>query len=297
MRLTALLLVSLATAMAIPATCFDNFGSCMDACPAPESGARCDTELNVPGLGGQPGYCCHEPEYGCYSEQGYALANCASKTVTKYDDFFYCCEPRVRATGKTVEIAPGVLMPSINLGTCCGSDPKVGIPAWLAAGGSGIDTSNDYASTTDIAGVLASTPRSAFFMTSKVHVPCPGGCSPEYALEQVQLAIRTLGVAQIDLMLIHHPASDAENVALWKGLEQAVALNLTRSIGLSNFNPPQIDALLKVATVRPSVNQCDLSVGGQDRQCGERDEAISYNLAHNISYEVMIATDYHPNGL
>jgi hypothetical protein len=186
--LIALLLVSLATALAIPPTCFDNFGSCMDACPAPESGARCDTELNVPGLGGQPGYCCHEPEYGCFSEQGYALANCASKDVTKYDDFFYCCEPRVRATGKTVEIAPGVLMPSINLGTCCGSDPKVGIPAWLAAGGSGIDTSNDYASTTDIAGVLASTPRSAFFMTSKVHVPCPGGCSPDYALEQVRWA-------------------------------------------------------------------------------------------------------------
>jgi len=101
----------------------------------------------------------------------------------------------------------------------------------------------------------------------------------------VQLAIRTLAVVQLDLMLIHHPASDPENVALWKGLEQAVALNLTRAIGLSNFNPPQIDALLKVATVRPSVNQCDLSVGGQDKQCGERDEAISYNLAHNISYE------------
>jgi len=121
----------------------------------------------------------------------------------------------------------------------------------------------------------------------------------------VQLAIRTLAVVQLDLMLIHHPASDPENVALWKGLEQAVALNLTRAIGLSNFNPPQIDALLKVATVRPSVNQCDLSVGGQDKQCGERDEAISYNLAHNISYEVMIAilntipkaSDCHSDGL
>ena len=121
----------------------------------------------------------------------------------------------------------------------------------------------------------------------------------------MQLAIRTLAVVQLDLMLIHHPASDPENVALWKGLEQAVALNLTRAIGLSNFNPPQIDALLKVATVRPSVNQCDLSVGGQDKQCGERDEAISYNLAHNISYEVMIAilntipkaSDCHSDGL
>ena len=37
----------------------------------------------------------------------------------------------------TVEIAPGVMMPRINLGTCCGSDPNVGVPAWFAAGGTG----------------------------------------------------------------------------------------------------------------------------------------------------------------
>ena len=29
----------------------------------------------------------------------------------------------------------------------------------------------------------------------------------------------------------------------------------------------------------------DLSVGGQDTQCGARDEAIAYNLAQNITYE------------
>ena len=29
-----------------------------------------------------------------------------------------------KPTGKTVEIAPGVAMPSVSLGTCCGSDPK-----------------------------------------------------------------------------------------------------------------------------------------------------------------------------
>jgi hypothetical protein len=34
-------------------------------------------------------------------------------------------------------------MPKISLGTCCGSDPKVGLTPWLAACGSdvcGIDT-------------------------------------------------------------------------------------------------------------------------------------------------------------
>ena len=90
-------------------------------------------------------------------------------------------------------------------------------------------------------------------------------------------------VAQV---LIHHPAAtDAENQALWKGMEQAVAMNLTRAIGLSNFNKEQIENLLKIATIRPSLNQCDLSVGGQDTQCGDRDEAIAYNQAQNITYE------------
>ena len=44
---------------------------------------------------------------------------------------------------KTVEIAPGVMMPRINLGTCCGSQPKVGLEPWIAAGGRGIDTAYD----------------------------------------------------------------------------------------------------------------------------------------------------------
>ena len=190
-------------------------------------------------------------------------------------------------TGKSVEIAPGVFYPSINLGTCCGSDPKVGIPAWVADGGVGIDTSNDYSSTSDIAGTLVGTPRDHYFMTSKVHVHgVKEPLTTEYAVKQVQLAATTLGVSQLDLMLIHHPASDVENIALWKGLEQAVASNLTRAIGLSNFNQKQIEVILSVATIRPTVNQCDLSVGGQDTQCGpDRDEAIAYNRAQNISYE------------
>ena len=36
------------------------------------------------------------------------------------------------------------MMPSVSLGTCCGSDPTVGIPAWFANGGVGIDTAEDY---------------------------------------------------------------------------------------------------------------------------------------------------------
>ena len=31
-------------------------------------------------------------------------------------------------------------VPKINLGTCCGSSPDVGLAPWLKAGGTGIDT-------------------------------------------------------------------------------------------------------------------------------------------------------------
>jgi diketogulonate reductase-like aldo/keto reductase len=75
-------------------------------------------------------------------------------------------------------------------------------------------------------------------------------------LSTVQEDIKQLGTPYLDLVLIHHPAkTDAENQALWKGLEQAVAMNLTRSIGLSNFNQEQIQALLKTANIKPAVNQ------------------------------------------
>ena len=43
----------------------------------------------------------------------------------------------------TVEIAPGVHMPLINLGTCCGSESLQSVPVWLSAGGRGIDTAFD----------------------------------------------------------------------------------------------------------------------------------------------------------
>ena len=46
--------------------------------------------------------------------------------------------------GKKVEIAPGVMMPSVNLGPDgpSGSVPKVAVPAWFKAGGVGIDIEN-----------------------------------------------------------------------------------------------------------------------------------------------------------
>ena len=119
-----------------------------------------------------------------------------------------------------VEVAPGVWMPKVNLGTCCGSQPKVGLAPWLAAGGRGIDTAYDYGKLvpggreTDIKAVLAasSVPRKELFITTKIPAGygiVPGSCSggAGEALRQVKENLKELGMSQVDLVLLHHPVS------------------------------------------------------------------------------------------
>ena len=62
----------------------------------------------------------------------------------------------------------------------------------------------------------------------------------------MQYDLAQLGMKYVDLVLIHHPDTDACNQALWKGLQQAQAMGLTKSIGVSNFSPAQMEALMKV---------------------------------------------------
>jgi hypothetical protein len=98
---------------------------------------------------------------------------------------------------------------------------------------------------------------------------------------------KQLGVEQVDLVLLHHPApTDRDNQALWKGLEQALAQKLTRSIGISNFNQAQIEGMK--ATVTPAVNQAKMSINTHD------DATITYCQKQNITYESFQAMKYCP---
>ena len=72
----------------------------------------------------------------------------------------------------TVKLNDGKVMPVINLGTCCGSKPSVGLPAWLGGNGqyplAGIDTAFDYNDQADIAKVIAGRNRSDYFVLTKI---------------------------------------------------------------------------------------------------------------------------------
>merc|ERR1711871_869677 len=75
---------------------------------------------------------------------------------------------------------------------------------------------------------------------------------------------------------------------MWKGLEQALAQNLTRSIGVSNYDHNALAALLKGATVKPAVDQCHMGVGSHD------DATIAYAQSQGITYEAYDAMRHCP---
>jgi len=167
-------------------------------------------------------------------------------------------------------------MPLINLGTWQlgngkPSDPAVGVPPWLQAGARGLDCAWDYFNQGKVAAAIKASgvARDELFITTKV----PGVGS---ALGKVKTDLAQLGTTYADLVLLHAPL-DIE--AQWKELEQALAQNLTRAIGISNFDSKQVTDLLAKASVRPAVNQCSMGVSSHD------DATIETCQAHNITYE------------
>merc|ERR1719456_487283 len=62
-------------------------------------------------------------------------------------------------------------------------------------------------------------------------------------------------------MLLGSPCDTMENtVAAYRALEELRTSGKARAIGISNFNKPLINALMKEVTVMPAVNQCEFSI-------------------------------------
>lgn len=229
------------------------------------------------------------------------------------------------APATTIEIAAGVHMPMVMLGTWylsnIGSLPFNGrfphcpfdecsklahqnVKAWLnEAGGRGIDTAFDYQSQPGVGqGIRESgVPREEVFIVSKV----PGTLGYNKTIEYVNRDIEQLGVKQIDLMLLHfcniYESQDivrkctAEGIAeSWRALEDLYFKGTVRGIGVSNFCIHQMDLVMQHARVKPMVNQVERHPGYT------QDAMIQYAKEHGVTvigYEPLAAHDWCPVGM
>jgi len=159
-------------------------------------------------------------------------------------------------TNPAVEIADGVTMPLLGLGTWQANDREAhdAVRTALEVGYRLIDTATAYGNEAAIGRAVrdSEVPRQEVFVTTKM-VPADAG----HEREAIDASLSALGLDQIDLWLIHWPASGADRPETWARFIAARDDGLTRAIGVSNFSPAQIDAITEACGEVPAVNQIE----------------------------------------
>ncbi|MCP3735547.1 aldo/keto reductase [Sphingomonas sp. RP10(2022)] len=165
----------------------------------------------------------------------------------------------------------GRTMPRLGLGTwkLPDSQAPVAVRRALDLGYRLIDTAAIYGNER---GVGEGVHGSAAFVTTKLWNDRQG--DPAAALGE---SLALLGLDAVDLYLIHWPApGQGEYVEAWKALVDLREAGKTRSIGVSNFLPEHLDAIIEATGVTPALNQIELHPYHQRR------EERAYHEAHGI---------------
>lgn len=126
----------------------------------------------------------------------------------------------------------------------------------LEAGYRHIDTAAAYRNEAGVGAAIAASgiPREELFITTKLRNGEQGD-----AHDAFQRSREALGLEVVDLYLIHWPVpSQGLFTQAWKNMEKLHQDQQIRAIGVSNFLPDHLDALLETAQTVPAVNQIEL---------------------------------------
>jgi diketogulonate reductase-like aldo/keto reductase len=166
--------------------------------------------------------------------------------------------PELRSLADTVEIAPGVAMPRLGLGTYKsseGPDVEGEVSYGLSIGYRLIDTAALYGNERGVGNAVrgSGVPREEVFITTKLWNSDQGY---EPALAAFDKSLARLGLDYVDLYLIHWPWPTRTRET-WRAMEELLASGRTRAIGVCNFLPHHLDELAEFAHTMPAVNQSE----------------------------------------
>lgn len=158
---------------------------------------------------------------------------------------------------KTVTLNSGYEMPIIGLGTWTQNDEEIANSVYYALEDDYrlIDTAQYYGNEYGVGEGLKRAiddgivTREEVFITTKI---MPSSYNNAY--NSIDESLERLGVDYIDLLLIHQPGSNDEEV--YKAMEQGIYDGKVKSIGISNYyTKEEIDEVLSYATIVPAVIQ------------------------------------------
>ncbi|WP_026504194.1 aldo/keto reductase [Butyrivibrio sp. NC3005] len=192
------------------------------------------------------------------------------------------------------KLANGVEIPCIGFGMWQTPDDETGVNAVksaIRAGYTHIDTAQAYGNEDCVRIAIEETgvDRKDLFITTKLW---NSNHSYDLTMSSFEESLKKLGTDYVDLFLIHWPNPAAfrdhwqkANAESWKAMEELYEEGRIRAIGISNFRPHHIDALLETAKIKPMVNQIRLCPGET------QDEIVDYSRAQG-----MILEAYSPLG-
>jgi diketogulonate reductase-like aldo/keto reductase len=159
---------------------------------------------------------------------------------------------------QTVVEANGAAIPAIGLGTwqLRGEEGAAAVKSALEAGYRHIDTAAMYGNEEAVGeGLRASgVPREEVFITTKVW---PEDLAPPDLARSAEASLKRLGLAQVDLLLIHWPNAAIPLAGSIRALCEAKRAGLARHIGVANFTARLLDEAVASADEPIVANQCE----------------------------------------
>lgn len=193
----------------------------------------------------------------------------------------------MKALTDVFKLNNGVEIPCMGLGTWQSKDEiaKLSVLAALSHGYRLIDTAAAYGNERGVGAGIAQSglAREEIFVTSKLRNADHGYQS---TLEAFELSMEKLGLEYLDLYLIHWPNPVQYRFMwkeamqeTWRAFEELYKSGKIRAIGISNFMPHHIEALMETAKIKPMVNQLKLCPGITQT------EVVDYCKKNNIVVE------------
>ena len=163
----------------------------------------------------------------------------------------------------TVALNNGVKMPRLGFGTNTLTGPICVqcVSDAISVGYRLVDTAHVYGNEEAVGeGIKQSgIKREELFVTSKLWVDFYGYDITKKAFET---SINKLGLEYLDLYLLHRPRGDVKGA--WQALEDLYKEGKIKAIGVSNFDPQQLDDLKVYAKITPVINQIETHVFFQE---------------------------------
>ncbi|KAH8929090.1 aldose reductase [Atractiella rhizophila] len=169
------------------------------------------------------------------------------------------------ANKATITLNTGHIMPAVALGTWRSKPEEVtkAVEVALKVGYRHIDTAMAYGNEKAVGEGIKNSgvPRDQIFLTTKLNNP-----DHHRVNEALEESLKNLQVDYLDLYLMHWPIGKAPDgtlsedfVETWAKMQKIAETGKVRSLGISNFDIPNLTKLLsaETTTIVPAVNQCE----------------------------------------